>query len=243
MMPAKFPSASQHRYDSLQVYLRHQATLIREVYLEAQRLGHYPEPGDVPVSSFKSQDGQSVVAGPRTTSVAWDAKHTRDLNDQMRGAFHSGSRGTPLSLVRPSPSSPAELASSGLRPQPPPLTRPLTHYYPDHEPNKAAQRSPIHGTQPLRFRAGKSLSTPTALDRTPVLDDDWPEGSEDLWPPPSAADHNLRPFSFAVRAGAAARQASSDGHGRRSLFGRWGGSVTSFFGGSQGGSGSMIDMQ
>lgn len=52
------------------------------------------------------------------------------------------------------------------------------------------------------------------------------------WPPESG----LRPFSFAVRA-----QGSNDGH--RNILGRWGGSVTSFFGGSQGGSGSMMDMQ
>jgi hypothetical protein len=64
-----------------------------------------------------------------------------------------------------------------------------------------------------------------------------------LWSPVSAGDGSLRPFSFAVRAGAAAGR-DGEGHGgRKSLWGRWGGSVTSFFGGSQGGSGSMMDMQ
>ena len=67
------------------------------------------------------------------------------------------------------------------------------------------------------------------------------EDKDELWSP--GADTNLRPFSFAVRAGATASRSSSDGHGRRSLWGKWGGSVTSLFGGSQGGSGSMVDMQ
>jgi hypothetical protein len=78
----------------------------------------------------------------------------------------------------------------------------------------------------------------------------------------------IRPFSFAVWAGrngdasgayssrsspgprhGGARYDEADGRSVRSgtgsgFFGRWGGSVTSFFGGSQGGvSGSMIDMQ
>ncbi|KAJ9116492.1 hypothetical protein QFC22_004934 [Naganishia vaughanmartiniae] len=73
----------------------------------------------------------------------------------------------------------------------------------------------------------------------------------------------LRPFSFAVRAGRSSGNAGSTrsspgpGEGRDGLsgvLGRWGGSVTSFFGGSQAGgshwggshagnSGSMMDMQ
>ena len=66
---------------------------------------------------------------------------------------------------------------------------------------------------------------------------------DEFWPP--TPESGLRPFSFAVRAGAGGggSVSGSDGHGRRTMFGRFGGSVTSFFGGSNHGSGSMMDMQ
>ena len=79
------------------------------------------------------------------------------------------------------------------------------------------------------------------MGQIPHVNDDWMEDDTDIWPP--VADGGLRPFSFAVRAGATAMKGSSDDHGRRKLWGRWGGSVTSLFGGSHGGSGSMVDMQ
>jgi hypothetical protein len=89
-----------------------------------------------------------------------------------------------------------------------------------------------------RSRYEKGISSPGALGSPQP--DRW-DDDDALWSPVSAGDGSLRPFSFAVRAGAAA--GDGHGHGRKSLFGRWGGSVTSFFGGSQGGSGSMMDMQ
>ena len=79
------------------------------------------------------------------------------------------------------------------------------------------------------------------------------------WDP--AANAALRPFSFAVWAGKKGGASSvrsspgpgREGNGRSSVLGRWGGSVTSLFGGSQAGShwgsshggnsGSMMDMQ
>lgn len=81
------------------------------------------------------------------------------------------------------------------------------------------------------------------------------------WDPAGGRDSPLRPFSFAVWAsknGGASSVKSSPGpraeRDGRSVLGRWGGSVTSFFGGSQAGgshwgdshggnSGSMMDMQ
>jgi len=152
-------------------YLYHQAMLIRELRVEAARLGRYPEPGEVP--SLRP-DGQSIIAGPRTSSVAWYKPDPLEPK------------------IRPSPSSPADLARS---------------------------RPSVQFARPERKSSG-SL---------------WAEE----WPP--SPESGLRPFSFAVRAGAA--RGSSDGHGKRNILGRWGGSVTSFFGGSQGGSGSMMDMQ
>lgn len=95
-----------------------------------------------------------------------------------------------------------------------------------------------------RSRYEKGISSPGTLERSPQPDR-WADDDDDaLWSPVSGGDGSLRPFSFAVRAGAAAARDGGHGHdGRKSLWGRWGGSVTSFFGGSQGGSGSMMDMQ
>ena len=183
-----------------------------------------------------SSDGQSIVAGPRSSSVAGEAKHTRESSEQLSGAFNSPIRDPYLSLVRPSPSSPADLANIAQGRMPPtPLTRPLTHI--DREP-VTARRPPM----PLILQTDKRRSG--VFERSRNVDDDWLEANEDRWSPMSPAESGRRPFSFAMRAGATASRGSSDGHGgRRSLWGRWGGSVTSLFGGSQGGSGSMIDMQ
>lgn len=126
--------------------------------------------------------------------------------------------------------------------------------------------------QQLHERKGRGISSPGLIEtgapddrRYPDMDNSWsmdPSSSarldEQVTPP-------IRPFSFAVWAGrngdpSGAYSARSspgprpgsrydeDGRSVRSgqggFFGRWGGSVTSFFGGSQGGvSGSMMDMQ
>ena len=128
--------------------------------------------------------------------------------------------------MRPSPSSPADLAKIGVE------TSPLRPRRDASQPSQATVASP---------NSRKSPGSPQTYDRILKAGDRW-GGDEDMWPPMSPAESGLRPFSFAVRASATAR-GSSDGHGRKSFFGRWGGSVTSLFGGSQGGSGSMMDMQ
>jgi hypothetical protein len=226
-------------------YLYHQAILIREIRAEAQRTGKYPDPGEVPGSgAVFTADRQSIIAGPRTSSVAWGQKHARELSEQMRGAFEEPRVGTqPSNVVRPSPSSPADLANiAQARVQPSTATRPVTHFYPDREP-ALAQRSPISINTDVRGPRRRSVNSTKTLDRS-MRTDLWAETEEEAWPPISPAESGLRPFSFAVRAGAGGIKGSSDEHGgRKSMFGRWGGSVTSFFGGSTGGSGSMMDMQ
>jgi len=186
--------------------------------------------------SVLSLDGLTVLAGPRTSSVAWEQKHARDVSERNG-----------LQQVKPSPSSPADLAGMAGRPQQIPPIRPQTHFYPDREPvaqrspvvNTPTQRSPINSAREYNRRSVNSTKT---LDRS-MRTDFYAETDDEVWPPISPAESGLRPFSFAVRAGATAGR-SNDGHnGRKSILGRWGGSVTSFFGGSQGGSGSMMDMQ
>ena len=195
----QFPSASAHRYATLQTYVKNQWTSVLEVRAHAQRIGHFPLPIDLP-----HDDDERPVPGPRTSSVLL-SPHTPPPQ---------------LSIIRPSPSSPAGL--SALRETRVTVQRPLTHFIPDRE--------------PMGIRHGKGVSSPGLIERSPRLSE--LEDEED-WPP---SPEGIKPFSFAVRAGATARD-GSEGHGRRSLLGRWGGSMTSFFGGSQGGSGSMIDMQ
>lgn len=135
---------------------------------------------------------------------------------------------TPIrgSSVKPSPSSPADLSAIAGRGSTARTTpaRPMTHYIPEREPRPAD-----HSLRP----------TLTSLSTSPG------QYMNDLdYSPISPADSGVRPFSFAVRAGATGHgMGESEQNGRRSFFGRWGGSVTSFFGGSQGGSGSMMDMQ
>ena len=231
----QFPSASALRAKNLDNYLYHQAILIREIRAEAQRLGRYPMPGEER-HSVLSLDGLTVLAGPRSSSVAWEQKHARDQSERSSQQH-----------VKPSPSSPADLAGIAARPQQIPTSRPQTHFYPDREP--AAQRSPMAHTpsqcSPItsaREYNRRSVNSTKTFDRS-LRTDIYGETDDEMWPPISPAESGLRPFSFAVRAGATAGR-SSDGHNqRKSILGRWGGSVTSFFGGSQGGSGSMMDMQ
>ncbi|OCF32661.1 hypothetical protein I316_05582 [Kwoniella heveanensis BCC8398] len=238
---SKFPSASAHRYQTLQTYLRQQWMLVLEVRAEAQRLGMFPFPDDVITSSstVSSHEGQGTSYARSTAASAMD---------QYGGAFTPVRQTPALSIVRPSPSSPANL--TGLASAPPrvaPLQRPLTHFLPDREPSLSAPRTPQYGSPASatsRVRHGKQGSSPGVLERSPQRSGTYEESNEELWSPDEATGGNLRPFSFAVRAGAAAARdgAGSDGHGRRSLWGRFGGSVTSLFGGSQNGSGSMMDM-
>ncbi|WWD19283.1 hypothetical protein CI109_103741 [Kwoniella shandongensis] len=244
----KFPSASAFRYQTLQTYLRHQWMLVLDIRTEAQRLGRFPLPeeNDFSTSTISSHEGQSVPPGARSSTLAWDTNHARDLSEQMRGAF-APNRTTPgLSVVRPSPSSPANLTALASGPKPTPLQRPMTHYVPEREPVLGAPRAPIYAspisTPGLRPRRETNGSSPGVHERSSQRSDMYDDGNEELWSPSDGT--GLRPFSFAVRAGAAAaRDGSEGGHGtRRSLWGRWGGSVTSLFGGSQNGSGSMMDM-
>ncbi|KAK8854582.1 hypothetical protein IAR55_003321 [Kwoniella newhampshirensis] len=238
----KFPSASAFRYQTLQTYLRHQWLLVLDMRTEAQRLGYFPFPEENNFSSstISSHEGQTGIRGTQSNALAWDTKHARDLSEHMRGAF-TPTRTTPaLSVVRPSPSSPANLTALASGPKPTPLQRPLTHYIPEREPALGAPRTPLYASPVTRRDANGS--SPGFREQRSVRSEMYDDANEELWSPTDGT--GLRPFSFAVRAGAtAARDGSEGGHGgRRSLWGRWGGSVTSLFGGSQNGSGSMMDM-
>ncbi|WWC90460.1 uncharacterized protein L201_005395 [Kwoniella dendrophila CBS 6074] len=243
----KFPSASAHRYQTLQTYLRQQWHLVQEVRAEAQRLGRFPFPDDIVASSstVSSHEGQSIPRGAQPSVLAWDKQYGREINDSMRG-INTPARGTPtLSVVRPSPSSPANLTGLANPPKSAPLPRPLTHFLPDREPSPGGARTPLYASPAsasARGRHNKQGSSPGLLEHGPPVNGAYEESNEELWSPGDESGAAVRPFSFAVRAGAGA-SAGSDGHGgRKSLWGKFGGSVTSLFGGSQNGSGSMMDM-
>ena len=170
-----------------------------------------------------SVSSHEPVPGPRTSSISWDQRSAREPSQ----AFSTPS-------VRPSPSTPNELTNVRSRPQIGP--RPHTQLLPE-----AAERINLNPTpHSARSRYEKGISSPGTLERSPQPDR-W-DDDDALWSPASG-DGSLRPFSFAVRAGAAAGRDGEGQNARKSLFRQWGGSVTSFFGGSQGGSGSMMDMQ
>lgn len=206
-----------------------------DVRADAQRHGHYATPNEVAYNDSVSSHEQ-VAVGPRTSSISWDRQSTRESRDLIRDPLVLGP-------VRQSPSTPTELA---MRPKPSIVTRPHTQLLPSEAAAAAAadqRRTPTPHS--ARSRYEKGISSPGTLERSPQPDR-WGADDDDdaLWSPISGGDGSLRPFSFAVRAGAAAARDGGHGHdGRKSLWGRWGGSVTSFFGGSQGGSGSMMDMQ
>lgn len=250
----QFPSASALRYSNLQTYLRHQYHLVLDIAAEAKRIGHYPTPEETRYADEGTSMGSAFAgagAGSRSSSLMWDHSNSVPTAESSRGGPYTPVSVPPpnISLVRPSPSSPADLVKAGRdRVKPPPLQRPLTHFIPDREPAPSVSRAPLQDVSPVtngaapRARHGKGISSPGVLQSSPQLGEAF-DAEEDLYSPISPAESGMRPFSFAVRAGAAAAREGSEGHGRRSLFGRWGGSVTSFFGGSQGGSGSMVDMQ
>lgn len=256
-----------------------------DIAAEASRIGFYPAPSETGFPSRSSHEG--ALAGgsgyaSRTGPVAGSWEHRtpvamRQSSMPLASATTAQGSGynTPTttaaaspSLVRPSPSSPADLsaiASSRIN-KAAPLSRPLTHFIPEREhvgrgvgagmtSARAASPASPSSRDALRLRPVITNLSTSPMDRYGAgagtgnsinLND---RGEQMDHSPISPADSGMRPFSFAVRAGAVANGSGqgSDGHGtaggRRSFFGRWGGSVTSFFGGSQGGSGSMMDMQ
>lgn len=234
----KFPSASAHRYATLQHFLRQQWDLVVQIRAEAQRVGRYPGPDDPSFAWSASDHDAGAVIAPRTSSIEWDRRPS-----QRPGGVNVVQPILPYTApLRPSPSSPAELANLHARPRQAPAQRPTTHFVPETEPLQPINRTPQSGSVG-KGRHNKGISSPGLLQSSPRLGDNVPDNDDEPWEPLSPAESGLRPFSFAVRAGAAAARDGSEGHGgRRSLWGRWGGSVTSFFGGSQGGSGSMMDM-
>lgn len=242
----QFPHASQLRYANLQVYLAVQAALVREVAAEAQRIGRFPFPEELAQPLGSNVDGTAAASAaglaPRGSSIGWDgsAPQAIEIREQLQQAFSTLplSINTPLMPLRPSPSSPANLASPARISPVTAAPRPQTHYIRDREPLTART-----STLSVPIKASPSAVGATIPPRH--VTEEWPADDEELWSPAGADSGGIRPFSFAVRAGATGG-ASSNGHGstrgRRSFFGRFGGSVTSLFGGSHNGSGSMMDM-
>ncbi|KAL7422397.1 hypothetical protein Q5752_003043 [Cryptotrichosporon argae] len=207
----KFPSSSALRYHRLETYLKHQHRLIVEIRAEAQRVGRYVEPEEL---KFGSSSGSSHELASVSSSVPSPAGPSR-------------SPLPPVSTVIPR--MPSSLSAQSYQP----LQRPTTQFIPDREPMLTVPRTP----GPRRPSHGKGASSPDVLQRSPRVTYDV---GDDPWSLASPAESGLRPFSFAVRAGAV--REGGEGSGRRSIFGKFGGSVTSLFGGSHGGSGSMVDM-
>ncbi|BEI79673.1 hypothetical protein CcaverHIS002_0102020 [Cutaneotrichosporon cavernicola] len=253
-----FPSSSALRAQILQSYLRGQYRLIVELRQEAHRLGQYPEPEELtypPSPTLDSHD--SVLSGSMVAQRTARVSMERGA-PSIKTPSISTARSAPVTMQQPvprlreSPSTPAGL-NSGIK------ARPRTHY--DREPTSAASRlstatnirpapalglgtSPSNRTSHLKAPSGST--GPKGRESKFYAGDDWSD-TEDLWPGydelGSPASTNLRPFSFAVRAGQQReREGSIGSHHRRSFFGKFGDSVTSFFTGSHGGSGSMIDM-
>jgi hypothetical protein len=232
-----------------------------EIRSEAQRLGHYPEPEEPYYPSSPTvashESGGYGASGSKPRRVT---QRSMDLGaPSIKAPSISTARSAPIMPVplgptlRQSPSTPAGLGSQVTH-----RSRPRT-YYSDREPMPqlnvagigasaaaaAAAAAAGSSTRTSHYKVPSGSTMPKAREsRFYAADDGWSDG-DDLWPPASPASGNLRPFSFAVRAGAAGGgQGSEGGHSRRSFFGRFGGSVTSLFtGNTHGGSGSMMDMQ
>lgn len=251
----QYPSSSALRYQILQNYLRGQYRLILEVRQEAQRIGHYTEPEDPHYPN--SQETHESSLDPSST-ISRHKMRNQSIDQgapSIKAPSVSTARSVPIlssqvPMLRQSPSTPAGLSNVSVQ-----ARRPRTQYVPDREPGiNGASLSAQTSRQTLsintptqrpssHFKAPSSTSVPKARG-SQYYTDDWSD-TEDLWAPSSPASGNLRPFSFAVRAGAGGGQGSDGGHSRKSFFGRFGGSVTSLFtgAGSHGGSGSMMDMQ
>lgn len=220
-------------------------------------MGHYPEPEELTyphsptVSSSEGASGSADARRSTRISVEQGAP-------SIKAPSISTARSAPVTMqqiptLRQSPSTPALNTK-----------RPQTHYVPEREGLQSVRMqrpslsnistavpSPVSSQQRQHLK-GPSISTasmPKGRESRYYAGDDWSD-TEDLWPPGydemSPSSGHLRPFSFAVRAGAQGhdgRPGSISSNHRRSFFGRFGDSVTSLFTGSHGGSGSMMDMQ
>ncbi|WVO14456.1 hypothetical protein L204_102090 [Cryptococcus depauperatus] len=233
----KFPSASAYRYSKLQAFLKNQWLLVLEIRATAQKLGHFPFPDDLASTTSLSSHESRIPTGVLPHAVT----HNLRMRDQ-------------IPIVRSSPSSPANLSlTSQIAPifdQQPAARRPITQYIPQYEPVTTHKSSDFLSSSRGRHNKIPSSTGLLELNQPPTINSSLHnmdnEDPDHLWTPDNY-NQGLRPFSFAVRAGAITAREGSEGHGmgmhgRRSLWGRWGDSVTSLFGGSQGGSGSMIDM-
>lgn len=265
----QYPSSSPLRYQMLQNYLRGQYRRILEIRSEASRLGHYPDPEEPLTAS--SQESGPVASGShhergQQCSIDQGAPSIKavSINTTRSAPSAQGPMRVPQEShmgLRQSPSTPTGLGSQVTH-----RARPKTQYSDRISPdmpsvNLANNRPSLYlntgpgggapgGSAPSpqltpnrasHYKAPSGSSSALKGRESRYFTDDFSD--DELWPPASPGSGNLRPFSFAVRAGAARGEGSEGSHNRRSFFGRFGDSVTSLFAGSHGGSGSMMDMQ
>ncbi len=244
-------SPSSHRAKTLRKYLDDLAAMLDPIALKAAQLP----------STRRPSRAEELVADPRLELARSPLeRHTvyadgpscrdpqRDIEERIARdrAQANRARGTSIG-------SQSRLPMFDLDESPLPRSREVV---------EQTRRVPT-SSQLLHERKGRGISSPGLLEtgapddrHYPPTDNDWMM-DEQVTPP-------IRPFSFAVWAGrngdtsGAYSARSSPGprpgsrydddgsvrSGQGGFFGKWGGSVTSFFGGSQGGaSGSMMDMQ
>lgn len=220
----RMTAPSAHRLKKLQIYLRDQAALVDELFRT------YPE-----LRQERRRETELAPAIPPTQPLQLSGQRFTTespvVDDRQRNERYGALRQTMYSNM-PEGGDPS--FSGGRVP-----------------------RRPSPQALPLDARKGRGISSPGLLENASTLSvNNNYDRSEQLTPQIDPDASSMRPFSFAVRAQAPTSARSSPGprasdpmDTRRasaggSVFGRWGGSVTSFFGGSQGGmSGSMMDMQ
>lgn len=256
-------SPSAHRYKTLQKYLRDQALL----------LGIPPEEEPQLESNIWLRERERFEASYRPTNGTANGRalaYAPCAREELPRQRTDSRNGYPVRATMFEASPQAGYGYDAQR------------YDPTEQLSQEPRRARVPALQ-LDVRKGRGISSPGLLElssqpasrttsrRSPTTstfrqdqqynfsaDDD---ASAMDWDPANGRNSPLRPFSFAVRAnkGGASSVRSSPGprgdrDGKSGVLGRWGDSVTSFFGGSQAGgshwggshggnSGSMMDMQ
>jgi hypothetical protein len=254
-----------HRFKTLQIYLRDQALSVGLVHPLARRaeidaamsrstiysshgIGQRIDPNapgaNQPVPHIRSHRSQDVLRDITDVQQPYPARRITQPGHQLDPAQRSTMYAKPLEEPAQGPAYTRSktIPAIALGGAAPPRRDPVQH----------SRSQPLH----LDVRKGRGISSPGLLENMSSDPVDYEEslnygnGRIETGDQGSISDSPIRPFSFAVWAGHGGPQSarSSPGPGRErrnsGVLGRWGGSVTSFFGGSQGGaSGSMIDMQ
>jgi hypothetical protein len=252
-----------HRFKTLQVYLRDQALSVGLVHPMARRaeieagMTRQSMVSPPPVQSIARVQDQNLRSSLSQGILQESRDYQRSPNARRTSQHGQYLDPTQRSTMYAKPvEEPVYQAGQG-----PAYTRSKTiPAIALRNPMQAGPERPQPRAPPLQLdlRKGRGVSSPGLLEGLSPdpngYDDsalnDRSSARYDSADQNSISDSPIRPFSFAVWAGNGGQHSarSSPGPGgrdrRSSALGRWGGSVTSFFGGSQGGaSGSMMDMQ